>query len=127
MAGARRSDIARLLTQHAAAHCARQFDKQFLIVATILKARSHNWYLRQTSATSSYYHDVETVQLYIYRQFLSFPPTVVYVTQVKLTTCLFNQTVDTCYYIRTTCLYLKSRRIVCVDNQYHSTRIAAKS
>ena len=47
--------------------------------------------------------------------------------------CLFTQTVDTCYYIPTTCLYLTSRRIVCVcvcvcvDNQYHSARIAAKS
>jgi len=86
MTGASRSDTARLLTQHAAAHCARQFDKQFLIVATILKARSHDCYMRQTSATSSYYHDVETVQLYIYRPFLRFPPTVINVTQVKLTT-----------------------------------------
>jgi hypothetical protein len=83
MTVAERSDTARLLTQHAAVHCARQFHKQFLIVAIILKALSHNWYMRQTSATSSYYHEVETVQLYIYRPFLLFPPTVVNVAQVK--------------------------------------------
>ena len=40
--------------------------------------------------------------------------------------CLFTQAVDTCYYIPTTCLYLTSRRI-CVDNQYHSARLTAKS
>ena len=66
------------------------------------------------------FHVRVTVHLQKYCPFLCFSPTVRrYATRRRNVQCLFTYQVENCC-IPTTRLYLTSRQVTCVDNQYHS-------